>query len=72
MTGGGGLWLRIGVTRTYIVAMLALLLPASLAAADPSDRSHGPEAVEPSRSGGHAHEHDYSRFSDGPRRVPTG
>jgi murein DD-endopeptidase MepM/ murein hydrolase activator NlpD len=62
-----------GVTRTYIVAVLAtpLLVASSMAHADPADASGGGDH--------HAHDHrapdtvrhDYSRFSDGPRRVPT-
>lgn len=74
-----------GVTRTYIAAVIALSLitVAPRASADPSDaRGH-----DPSEGGhdhdGHDHDRhdhdgeptarrfDYSRFSDGPRRVPA-
>ena len=52
--------------RTYIVAFLTAfgaLLPSQPCAADPSDR------VSPERPS--AERHDYSRYSDGPRRVPA-
>jgi murein DD-endopeptidase MepM/ murein hydrolase activator NlpD len=54
------------VSRTYIVAILAAaaaLAPSGPCAADPSDRVSPDRPAEPRR-------HDYSRYSDGPRRVP--
>lgn len=55
-----------GVTRPHAsVLLLATLLAAAPASADPADRRAHEHDEEPARR------HDYSRFSDGPRRVPA-
>lgn len=62
-----------GVTRTYIVALTAVSLVsiAPRASADPSDsRGHGGHD-HGDHDGPSRRRYDYSRFSDGPRRVPT-
>lgn len=55
------------MSNTYIVSLLATMATVAVppvALADPSDRV--------ARGDGEARQpHDYSRFSDGPRRVPT-
>lgn len=59
------------MTRTRIFAVLAAALWCAPASADPADRHDRIDPIDRSDERSQPRRYDYSRFSDGPRRVPV-